>query len=162
MIKAIGKSINLSKRTPLKKGISIVLWACLWCIGCNSKNSFNEPVLGKQAKMVSKIITAVNQHDAQSYVENFASTSQIYVDQVLKIVGKENIQINRADHFKSHPNLRSEIQYLVEIDNKVVMHDKVWLTKEDKEGQDIVEIFTFKDEKIIRVDVIQPNRLLEQ
>ena len=77
----------------------------------------------------------------------------------MKINGREDLKANRANHFKNHPHVRSEIQHLVEIDNKVIMHDKVWLDDSDTEGQNIVEIFTFENGEVIRVDVIQPTDL---
>lgn len=41
------------------------------------------------------------------------------------------------------------------------MHDKVWLRQSDIEGSDIVEIFTFQNDKVVRVDVIQPKNLFK-
>ena len=80
----------------------------------------------------------------------------------LKVDGKMELELNRKDHFKNHPNVRSEIQHLVEIDHRVILHDKVWFDPSDKEGQNIVEIFTFQEGKIIRVDVIQPKDLFNR
>ena len=105
------------------------------------------------------MIDAVNEKDAEKYVRGFADNVQVYVESEMKVNGRKNLINNRARHFENHPNVRSEIQHLVEIDNKVIMHDKVWLDKTDREGQNIVEIFTFKNGKVVRVDVIQPNDL---
>ncbi len=107
------------------------------------------------------MIDAVNQRDAAQYVEGFSDTIKIYVDNVLRVEGKEVLQENRTKHFERYPETRSEIQHLVEIDQKVVMHDKVWLYQKDYEGQDIVEIFTFKDGLVIRMDVIQSKTLFK-
>ncbi len=100
------------------------------------------------------MITAVNKKDAHQYVKNFSEDVQIYLDSELKLSGRNSLQHNRDEHFKKYPNVRSEIQHLVEIDNKVIMHDKVWLNPSDK-GRDIVEIFSFEDSKIFKVEVIQ-------
>lgn len=107
------------------------------------------------------MIDAVNQKDAAQYVEGFADTIKIYVDSVLRVEGKEALQENRAKHFERYPETRSEIQHLVEIDQKVVMHDKVWLYRKDHKGQDIVEIFTFTDGLVVRMDVIQSKTLFK-
>ena len=80
----------------------------------------------------------------------------------MKVNGREDMKANRANHFKKHPNVRSEIQHLVEIDNKVILHDKVWLDESDKTGQNIVEIFTFENGEVSRVDVIQPKDLFRK
>ena len=103
----------------------------------------------------------MNEKNATKYVENFADNIQIYVESDLKIEGKSNLIANRANHFKTHPNVKSAIQHLVEIDNKVIMHDKVWLNGEEDKSQDIVEIFTFNNGQITKVDVIQPRNLFQ-
>lgn len=105
------------------------------------------------------MIDAVNDKNSEKYVEGFANDVQVFVESQMKVDGRENLRKNRAKHFETHPNVRSEIQHLVEIDNKVILHDKVWLNESDKVGQNIVEIFTFDSGKVIRVDVIQPNDL---
>lgn len=61
-----------------------------------------------------------------------------------------------------HPRAKSVIQHLVEIDNKVIMHDHVWLDRDNGNAQDIVEVYTFEDGLIVRVDVIQPSDLFAQ
>ena len=128
---------------------------------CNFTSKPNYEIAGEQSELISTIIDAVNEKNAEKYVEGFAENIQIFVGTEMKIEGKENLKINRANHFKNHPNVRSEIQHLVEIDNKVIMHDKVWLDNSDNLGQNIVEIFTFKNGEISRVDVIQPNDLFQ-
>ena len=105
------------------------------------------------------MIAAVNEKDAEKYVAGFGDKVQVFVASEMKVDGRGNLMKNRASHFDSHPNVRSEIQHLVEIDNKVIMHDKVWLNEYDKVGQNIVEIFTYENGKITRVDVIQPSNL---
>ena len=114
-----------------------------------------------QLTAVESIINAVNEKNAANYVKPFAQDVEVYVDSDVKVKGKESLRLNREHHFKQHPEVRSEIQYLVEIDNKVVMHDKVWLTNSD-DSRDIVEIFTFENGKITKVDVIQPSDLFAQ
>lgn len=114
-----------------------------------------------QLKIVRNMIEAVNQKSASQYVEGFSDTIKIYVDNELKLDGKAALQANRAKHFERYPGTRSEIQHLVEIDEKVIMHDKVWLHSKELEGQDIVEIFTFKDGMVVRMDVIQSKTLFK-
>ena len=41
------------------------------------------------------------------------------------------------------------------------MHDKVWLNGNESQPSDIVEIFTFDGDKIVRIDVVQTQGLLE-
>ena len=108
------------------------------------------------------MIDAVNEKDAEKYVVGFADNVQVFVESNMKIKGIEALKANRANHFKSHPKVRSEIQHLVEIDNRVILHDKVWLEESDKIGQNIVEIFTFEGGKVSRVDVIQPKNLFKR
>ncbi|WP_298317511.1 nuclear transport factor 2 family protein [uncultured Aquimarina sp.] len=114
------------------------------------------------------IVAAVNQKDAKLYIENFTKDVKIYMygeDGTfdLKVDGIEALYKNRAAHLKKHPDVRNEIQHLAEIDNRLVMHDKVWLTPKHKEPSNIVEIFTFdKSGKISRVDVLQQSNLFNQ
>ena len=110
---------------------------------------------------VSAIIDAVNQKNADQYVKDFAEDVQVFVEAELKVNGKESLLANRTKHFEHHPNVRSEIQHLVEIDNKVILHDKVWLNDSNSPGKDIVEIFTFENGLIKKVEVIQPKDLFE-
>ncbi len=152
--------LTLIKIISMNKTIQIVILMFIAITGCNTEQSIKYKVTGEQSKIIKEMIDAVNEKDAKKYVKGFANEVQVFVESQLKVNGKKNLMVNRAKHFESHPDVRSEIQHLVEIDNKVVMHDKVWLTTSDKTRQDIVEIFTFKSGKVIRVDVIQPNDLL--
>ncbi|WP_282079304.1 nuclear transport factor 2 family protein [Aquimarina algiphila] len=130
------------------------------CLGCTPKN--NQLSDGEQSRVIKKMIEAVNDKNAEKYVNNFAEDVQVYVDGKQKIIGKKVLQENRAKHFKRYPKVSSKIEYLLEIDNKVIMHDKVWLDDVEGEGQDIVEIFTFKNGQVYRVDVVQPDDLFEK
>ena len=81
----------------------------------------------------------------------------------LRVNGIEALYENRAEHLKNHPDVRNEIQHLAEIDNRLIMHDIVWLTPDREEGSSVVEIFTFDETgKIARVDVIQQKNLFSQ
>ena len=131
-------------------------------MGCQTEKNLKYEVAGEQSRTIEKMIAAVNEKDAEKYVAGFADNVQVFVESDLKVDGKENLTKNRAKHFEAHPNVRSEIQHLVEIDNKVIMHDKVWLAESDQEGQNIVEIFTFENGKVVRVDVIQPKDLFQR
>lgn len=117
---------------------------------------------GPQSKIVASMIDAVNEKNAEKYVKGFAEHAQVFVESEMKIKDREELKANRANHFKNHPDVSSEIQHLVEIDNKVILHDKVWLDKSDKIGQNIVEIFTFEKGEVVRVDVIQPQDLFKK
>ena len=143
----------------MKKIIQITILTCFLAIGCDNKQKPNYEIAGEQSKIIEEMIAAVNEKNAEEYVRGFADKVQVFVESDLKVDGKESLVRNRVKHFESHPNVRSEIQHLVEIDNKVIMHDKVWLDESDKIGQNIVEIFTFENGKVVRVDVIQPNDL---
>lgn len=116
---------------------------------------------GVQSGIITEMIESVNEKNAEKYVSGFADNVEVYVDSELKVLGRTALMENRANHFKNHPNVFSEIQYLVEIDNKVIMHDKVWLDKSRDKASDIVEIFTFENNKVVRVDVIQPKDLFQ-
>lgn len=126
--------------------------------GCHQPN---ETMEGTQSQMVREMIDAVNQKDAHAYVAHFSDTVKVFVEGDLKVNGKTALAMNRSQHFKSHPSVRSEIQYLVEIDNKVIMHDKVWLNSDEPIASDIVETFTFHEHQIVRVDVLQPKELFK-
>lgn len=143
----------------MKKLIQIVILSSILVTGCETKQNPKYEITGKQSIIIKEMIDAVNEKNAEEYVRGFADKVQVFVESDLKVDGKKNLIKNRANHFENHPNVRSEIQHLVEIDNKVIMHDKVWLDESDKIGQNIVEIFTFENEKVVRVDVIQPNNL---
>ena len=131
------------------------------------------PILSN-AQVVSKsdraksIVKAVNQKDAKMYVDNFSDKVKVYMfgedgNFELKIDGIEALYKNRHEHLQNHPKVRNEIQHLAEIDNRLIMHDKVWLTPEREKGSSVVEIFTFDEEgKIIRVDVLQESNLFSQ
>ena len=141
----------------MEKGKFIIV-CCAVFFACFSVSAQEE---SQQLKVVRNMIAAVNQKNAAQYVEGFSDTIKIYVDNFLRVEGKIALQENRTKHFERYPETRSEIQHLVEIDRKVVMHDKVWLYHKDYEGQDIVEIFTFKDGLVIRMDVIQSKTLFK-
>ena len=136
-----------------------MILASLLTIGCESGRNSDYEIAGEQSMVIKEMIVAVNEKDAQKYVVGFDDSVQVFVDSDMKVDGKNNLWENRATHFERHPNVRSEIQHLVEIDDKVIMHDKVWLNDTNDIGQDIVEIFTFKNGKVVRVDVIQPKDL---
>ncbi|GAA0724770.1 hypothetical protein GCM10009430_29530 [Aquimarina litoralis] len=135
---------------------------CLCFIGCNNNSKPAYEISGKNSKTIVSIIDAVNEKNAEKYVLGFDQNVKIFVESDIRIHGRENLKTNRENHFKNHPNVISEIQHLVEIDDKVILHDKVWLDESDKVGQNIVEIFTFENDKIVRVDVIQPKNLFNR
>ncbi len=131
-------------------------------LSCNKIPHSNYQIESDQSKIIVQMIDAVNEKDAEKYVQGFASGVKVFVESEMKVNGREEMRNNRANHFKNHPDVRSEIQHLVEIDNRVILHDKVWLDKSDKIGQNIVEIFTFEKGEVSRVDVIQPKDLFRK
>ena len=143
------------KKLPVVLSLLVVLLF----LGCNEPNTADYEILGVQSKIIVEMITAVNEKDPDRYVGGFAESVQVFVDSEMKIDGRENLRSNRARHFEHHPEVRSEIQHLVEIDDRVILHDKVWLNESDTDGQDIVEIFTFREGEVVKVDVIQPRSL---
>ena len=145
----------------MKNFIQTVTIIASLSIGCNRVEKTAYDVNGDQSRIIAEMINAVNEKDPNKYVMGFSDTVQVYVESELKVNGKENLKNNRAKHFENHPNVRSEIQHLVEIDNKVILHDKVWLDDTESQGRDIVEIFTFKEGEVVRVDVIQPKNLFQ-
>ena len=148
-----------SKRFPVKP---LFLMALISLVSYQCTTVKHASTLeGPQSQIIRKMIEAVNKKDADQYVADFAETVQVYVDHNLKVDGRPALKANRRQHFANHPAVRSEIQYLLEIDNKVIMHDKVWLKDSDETGQDIVEIFTFAEGKVVRVDVIQSRYLFQ-
>ena len=147
------------KYTSMRSAFPIAVVFTILTIGCTSKPQEQTKSTGPQGQIIIAMIDAVNEKDAKKYVQGFSDSVKVYVESDLKVDGKESLIMNRAQHFERHPQVRSEIQHLVEIDNRVVLHDKVWLTPSDTEGQNIVEIFTFQEGKVIRVDVIQPTAL---
>jgi len=147
---------RINKLSFLLIGLGTIL------ISCNNVSDSNYVIAGPQSKIIVSMIDAVNEKDAEKYVVGFAENVKVFVESEMKVNGRVDMQANRAKHFKNHPNVRSEIQHLVEIDNKVILHDKVWLDPSDKEGQNIVEIFSFENGKVTRVDVIQPNDLFNK
>ena len=128
---------------------------------CGIKSSPNYNVDSAQSQAVVDVINAVNEKNANKYVSNFSDSVEIVVDSVVRLKGRKAVQSNRAYHFKNHPEIKSTIIHLVEIDEKVILHDKVWLDENDKRGQDIVEIFTFEEGKIAKVEVIQSDQLFQ-
>lgn len=140
------------------KNWTIVGFLCVFLLNVFSAIGQEE---SHQLKIVRNMIEGVNQKSASQYVEGFSDTIKVYVGNELKVVGKAALQENRAKHFERYPSTRSEIQHLVEIDEKVIMHDKVWLHSKELESQDIVEIFTFKEGLVIRMDVIQSKTLFK-
>lgn len=95
-------------------------------VGC-SKDKKEKWGGGIQSQIIVDMIEAVNEKNAENYVKEFDKNVKVYKESDMKINGRNGLKENRASHFRSNPNVRSEIQYLIEIDNKVVLHDKVWL-----------------------------------
>ncbi|MCF6220079.1 MAG: nuclear transport factor 2 family protein [Robiginitomaculum sp.] len=145
----------------MKKISLLIIMTLLIFVGCTKQSAPNYSIEGSQSQAIKEMIDAVNEKNAEKYVEAFAENVQVFVGAEMKIEGRDALQANRANHFKNHPDIRSEIQHLVEVDNKVIMHDKLWLKKSDTKGSDLVEIFTFENGKVVKIDVIQPKDLFQ-
>jgi hypothetical protein len=132
----------------------VALLALLWSAAAGAAESV--PI-----QAVRTVIDAVNTKDADKYVAGFAADAvvQMYGGPV-RVRGREELKSNRAQHFRRFPHARSEIQHLVEIGPFVIMHDRVWLHGNNESPADIVEVFTFKDNLIVKVEVIQQDGLL--
>ncbi|WP_395374015.1 S41 family peptidase [Marinicella sp. W31] len=114
-------------------------------------------------QVVKAMIAAVNQQDAKAYVSHFTEDVIVLVEGEIKVNGHQQLLDNRLQHFKKHPQVKAQIQHLAEIDDRVIMHDQVWLHGNKSSPADIVEIMTFTaDNKIREMHVIQPQNLFEQ
>lgn len=106
------------------------------------------------------IVDAVNAKDSRQYVRDLSEDVVVTMyDGDVRLRGRVAVQANREQHFKNYPDARNALLYLVEIDNRVVMHDQVWLSGDAEKPADIVEVLTFDEGKIVRIDVIQPRGL---
>jgi hypothetical protein len=107
-----------------------------------------------------QVIDAVNSRDADSYVRSFSPDVEVRLfDGEVRIAGREALRENRRRHFERHPSIRAEIVALVRIDDRTVRWDRVRLAAEGA-AVDIVEIYTFRDGLVVRVDVLQPSGLV--
>jgi hypothetical protein len=112
-------------------------------------------------EVARSVVDAVNARDATAYVAAFAEDAEIRLyDGEVRLRGRSEIEQNRRRHFERYPDIRAEVLHLVEIGDRVVRHDRVWLAGEAAPAVDIVEIVTFRGGAIVRVDVIQPPDLL--
>ena len=117
----------------------------------------------KQIAAVRAIIEAVNTNDADLYVSVYAPEAFIRrFEGAVLLEGREALRANRRAHFERFPKSWSEIQHLVEIEDIVVMHDRVWLNGKDGPSADLVEIYKFEDGLIVSVDLIQRETLLDE
>jgi uncharacterized protein (TIGR02246 family) len=99
-----------------------------------------------RADAARTIVKAVNAKDPELYASVFAEDAivQLYEGPV-RLTGREALHENRRDHFARYPQIRCEIQYLAEIGDIVIMHDRVWLEPNTQAPSDVVEIFSFDE-----------------
>lgn len=112
---------------------------------------------------IQTILKAVNSGNAELYASVFAEDAVVKMyEGPVRVNGRESLQENRKNHFLRFPKTHAEIIHLAEIgDDIVVMHDRVWLSKDQGEPAELVEVFRFNDSGLIEfVDVIQPAGLL--
>ncbi|MEO0422546.1 MAG: nuclear transport factor 2 family protein [Pseudomonadota bacterium] len=134
-----------------------------WCAFPANALADPLPSSSHHLSQVEAIIAAVNARDADAYVAVFAADAQVHMFRgERRIDGRDALRENRARHFARFPEVRNELVHLVAIDDRVVMHDRVKLTSQQRSWTDIVEVFTFEGGKIVRVDVLQPSGLFTQ
>lgn len=139
----------------------VVIPLIIWLVGCAPKE-INQLSETPKLDAARNIVEAVNAKESEQYVRDLHEDVIVTMyDGEIRLRGKQAIQANRENHFQIFPNARNELVHLVEIDNRVVMHDKVWLNGNESQPSDIVEIFTFDGDKIVRIDVVQTQGLLE-
>lgn len=113
----------------------------------------------KHLEAVRGIIAAVNARDADAYIANLAEDVivKLYEGDV-RIRGRQAVRENRMRHFERYPQLRGEPLHAVAIDDRVILHDRVWLDRRAGQPAEVVEVFTFDaHDRIVLVDVIQPR-----
>lgn len=149
-------------KRPFQIGLFIGLGLCL--AACAHKASTPVSFSGTpQLEAAANIVDAVNNKDAAQYIRNLHPDVVVKMyEGPVRLTGVEAVRENRALHFSSHPKAYNELIHLVEIDNRVIMHDIVWLDGQtDLDGSHIVEIFTFEEGQIIQIDVVQPGQLFQ-
>ncbi|MEP4050971.1 MAG: nuclear transport factor 2 family protein [Litorimonas sp.] len=145
----------------------ITMLLALFLIACSSESMSSkehksfDPMSSAKMLAAANIVDAVNAKSADQYGRDLHSDVLVKMyDGAVVLRGRDAVIQNRRQHFENNPDARNELIHLVEIDNRVVMHDKVWLDgNSEGEASDIVEVFTFEDDKIIQIDVIQPADL---
>ncbi|MEL6688219.1 MAG: nuclear transport factor 2 family protein [Pseudomonadota bacterium] len=142
----------------LLSGLSLMIVAC-----SNAVAASQVPTDTPQLRAAANIVDAVNNKDAQQYIRDLHPEVIVKMyDGDIRLSGVEAVLDNRTQHFLSHPEAHNALIHLVEIDNRVVMHDMVWLNgKTDGDGSNIVEVFTFEDGLIKQIDVLQPSQLFQ-
>ncbi|MFK8016036.1 MAG: nuclear transport factor 2 family protein [Gammaproteobacteria bacterium] len=109
------------------------------------------------------IVDAVNAKNSDQYVRDLADDVIVTMyDGEVRLRGRDAVRANREQHFLSHSEARNKLVHLVAIDQRVVMHDQVWLRAGQANPADIVEVFTFENGAIVRIDVLQPTDLFSQ
>ena len=140
----------------------LLLLACFLVAGC-SLNHEPKTVLANTPKLAAaeNIVNAVNNKDVSQYAKDLHTDVIVKMyDGEIRLKGRAAVIENRKRHFESNSNAKNLLIHLVEIDDRVIMHDQVWLNgNTEQEPSEIVEIFTFKDNEIIQIDVIQPADL---
>ncbi|WP_395342293.1 nuclear transport factor 2 family protein [Ningiella sp. W23] len=139
----------------MQKSKLIILFLALFIsISCLSREFSARELAAKN------IVDAVNAKDSEMYVKDLADDVVVtmYNGKVI-LEGLKAVKENRTKHFDLYPDARNELVHIVQIDDRVVMHDLVWLSQEQSEPADIVEIFTFKGSTITQIDVIQSQNL---
>jgi hypothetical protein len=150
------KELMLMKRLRAAIGALIVMSACTTPLA---------PAGPSSAKLdaARNIVDSVNAKDSVQYARDLDEEVVVRMyDGEVRLRGRSAVQQNRDTHFRNHPNARNELVHLVEIDDRVIMHDKVWLSPDQVEPAEIVEVFTFRDGKIVQIDVIQPGDLFRR
>ncbi len=140
--------------------LAVSLLAALTLLGACATQVESVDESSRRLDAARNIVDAVNAKDSELYIRDLAQDVVVAMyDGEVRLRGRDAVRQNRENHFRAHPEARNELVHLVEIDDRVVMHDLVWLTPGRSRPADIVEVFTFEGHEIVRIDVIQPEDL---
>ena len=145
----------------LRRGVRIVLGLMVAAVlaACARYGEGADP--SARLEVIRDFIEAVNTRDADRYVANFADTVVLKLyDGTIRAVGRDAVRTNRTLHFERFPDIQAEVRHVVEVGDRVVLHDEVWLHGRGGASTQIVEVFTFEGEHVAVVDVIQETNLL--
>jgi hypothetical protein len=80
----------------------------------------------RELSAVRTVIDAVNRKDPDLYASVFTDDTVVQLhDGPVRVTGRVALRANRSAHFQRFPATRSEIVHLVQIGEKVVMHDRL-------------------------------------
>jgi len=106
-------------------------------------------------KIAEQMIAHYNAQDADAYVELMTDDAAEagYRGAVLRD-GKEGVRSGLKAMFAQFPENRAEILTGYELGNFAVLSERVWRTK-DGEPFDVMSIYSFRDDKVERVEFVR-------